>query len=127
MENCVTFLKGSLFQPVREKVGLFNLVISNPPYIPTVDFKNLQPEVRDYEPRIALDGGEEGLRFYHQIIPQVCRYLAKDGWLMLEVGKGQSDKVEELIESTGGFHPPSIVKDLSGVERVIKAQNRITS
>jgi len=127
VENCVTFLKGSLFQPVRENVGLFNLVISNPPYIPTVDFKNLQPEVRDFEPRIALDGGEEGLRFYHQIIPQVGRYLAKDGWLMLEVGKGQSDKVEELIESTGGFHPPSIVKDLSGVERVIKAQNRITS
>jgi release factor glutamine methyltransferase len=124
VETHVTFLRGSLFHPVRERMGFFDLVISNPPYIPTGDFECLQPEVRDFEPRVALDGGKEGLRFYRQILSHAGRYLKKDGWLMLEVGKGQSEKVVKLIKSTGEFCRASTVKDLSGIERVIKAQKK---
>jgi len=124
LEKHITFLKGNLFQPVRQRVGSFNLVISNPPYIPTEDFRDLQPEVRDFEPRITLDGGKEGLKFYRQILPQVGKYLVKYGWLMLEIGKGQAEKVINLIKSTGEFHPALIIKDFSGIERLIKAQKK---
>ncbi|MEW6616460.1 MAG: peptide chain release factor N(5)-glutamine methyltransferase [Thermodesulfobacteriota bacterium] len=124
VEEYITFLQGSLFKPVRERAGAFNLVISNPPYIPIEDFKDLQPEVRGFEPRITLNGGKEGLRFYRQILSQAGRYLARDGWLMLELGKGQAEKVTRLIELTGEFNPASIVKDFSGIERVVKAQKK---
>jgi len=124
LEKQITFLKGSLFEPVRERIGTFNLVISNPPYIPIEDFRDIQPEVRDFEPRISLNGGKEGLKFYRQILSQIGRYLAKDGWVILELGKGQAEKVTRLIELTGEFNPTSIVKDFSGIERVVKAQKR---
>ena len=124
LEEQITFLKGSLFEPVRERIGTFNLVISNPPYIPIEDFRDIQPEVRDFEPRISLNGGKEGLKFYRQILSQIGRYLAKDGWVILELGKGQAEKVTRLIELTGEFNPTSIVKDFSGIERVVKAQKR---
>lgn len=125
LEEQITFLKGSLFEPVRERIGTFNLVISNPPYIPIEDFRDIQPEVRDFEPRISLNGGKEGLKFYRQIFSQIGRYLAKDGWVILELGKGQAEKVTRLIELTGEFNPTSIVKDFSGIERVVKAQKKI--
>lgn len=124
VEKQATFLQGSLFSPVKEREGFFDLVISNPPYIRREDIEYLQPEVRDFEPRIALDGGEEGLKFYRQILPQVGKYLVRGGWLMLEVGKGQFEKVVTLMEHTGEFHPALVVKDLSGIERVIKAQKK---
>ena len=122
VDKQITFLKGDLFCPVKDRREHFNLVISNPPYIPAAEFKDLQPEVRDFEPRIALDGSEEGLCFYRRILSEVARYLSKDGWLMLEVGKDQADRVCEIVESTRDFFLPSITKDLSGIERVIKAQ-----
>ncbi|KAF0123641.1 MAG: release factor glutamine methyltransferase [bacterium] len=125
LEEQITFLKGSLFEPVRERIGTFNLVISNPPYIPIEDFRDIQPEVRDFEPRISLNGGKEGLKFYRQIFSQIGRYLAKDGWVILELGKGQAEKVTRLIELTGEFNPTSIIKDFSGIERVVKAQKKI--
>lgn len=125
LEEHITFLKGSLFQPVMKRVGAFNLVISNPPYIPTEDFRDIQPEVRDFELRITLNGGKEGLKFYRQILSQAGSYLVKNGWLILEVGKGQAKKVAKIIESTGEFNPASIVKDFSGIERVVKAQKKI--
>jgi len=124
LEKTITFLQGDTFHPVLEKTGYFNLVISNPPYVPSGDFKDLQPEVKDFEPRIALDGGKEGLRFHRRISSQVSRYLAKDGWLMLEVGKGQAEKVVKLIETTREFYPASFVRDLSGIERVVKAKKK---
>lgn len=124
VERHITFLKGDLLRPVRRRIEFFDLVISNPPYIPGADFQRLEPEVRDIEPRIALDGGKEGLRFYRQILPQAGKHLAKGGWLMLEVGKGQYQEVSKLMEYTGDFLPPSTVKDLSGIERVVSAQKK---
>lgn len=122
VEKCITFLKGDLFYPIKGDSEHFNLVISNPPYIPTGDFPDLQAEVRDFEPRIALDGGKEGLSFYRRILSGVTQFLLKNSWLMVEVGDCQAHKVAEIIEATGKFHSPLILKDLSGIERVIKAQ-----
>ncbi|MFH2011818.1 MAG: peptide chain release factor N(5)-glutamine methyltransferase [Pseudomonadota bacterium] len=126
VEENITFLQGSLFKPVSERTGAFSLVISNPPYIPIESFKDLQPEVRDFEPRVALNGGQEGLKFYRKILSQAGRYLAKDGWLMMELGEGQAEKVTRLIELTGEFSSSYIVKDFSGIERVVKAQKKVT-
>ena len=125
VEKNITFLNGAFFVPVKEKIGFFHLIISNPPYINAEDFADLQPEVRDFEPKIALNGREEGLKFYRQILPQAGKHLLKEGWLMLEVGKGQAEKVAKLIESTGQFALISIAKDLSGIERVVKARKKI--
>jgi release factor glutamine methyltransferase len=122
VQKHITFLKGDIFHPLQEKVEFFNLIVSNPPYIPRGDIKDLQPEVKGFEPKIALDGDKDGLSFYRRILPQVDKYLMNDGWLILEVGKGQAHKVAKLIEDCGEFHLTSIVKDFSEIERVVTAQ-----
>lgn len=119
--NKIKFVKGDLFSPFPIK-ETFDLILSNPPYIRRSEWKGLMKEVRDYEPKIALDGGEDGLDFYRKMISQAPSYLKSKGWLLVEVGSGQADKVSEMIEARGGFHKPKRVKDLSGIERVIKAQ-----
>jgi release factor glutamine methyltransferase len=82
----------------------------------------LAKEVRDYEPIIALDGGEDGLEFYRHLVFQAPFYLREGGWLLLEIGQGQGPLVSELIEEEGNFLKPDCVPDLSGVERVVKVQ-----
>jgi release factor glutamine methyltransferase len=82
----------------------------------------LAKEVRDYEPVIALDGGEDGLEFYRRILTPAPFYLREGGWLLLEVGQGQGEKVAEQIGRNGTFLKPQILPDLSGVERIVKAQ-----
>lgn len=118
----IKFLNGDLFNPISSSANLFDLIISNPPYIIDQDIDRLAKEVRDYEPRIALDGGRDGLKFYRRIISQSPFYLCKEGWLLLEVGRGQAEKVSELIERERCFHKPELIKDCSGVKRVLKAQ-----
>ncbi len=123
VEAKITFVCGNLFQSLeRVKQKAFDLIISNPPYIPTYLFSDLLPEIH-FEPRIALDGGVNGLEFYRLMIPEVDKYLTEGGWLMLEVGKDQAQKVARLMEEISSFCPPFIVKDLSGVERVVKVKN----
>ncbi len=122
VERNITFLNGYLFEPVSDKTGLFDLILSNPPYIPTSDFMKLPPEIRDFEPRDALHGGEDGLEIIAPIISNAPHYLRNGGWLLFEVGEGQWKKVFRLIERTGQFNPPSVIKDYSGIERVVKAQ-----
>lgn len=122
VEKNITFLKGHVFKPVLGKIDFFNLVVSNPPYIPTCDFAYLPPEIRDFEPRNALHGGKDGLMFIRSIVSEAPEFLADDGWLLLEIGQGQWKKVCRLIEETHRFGPPSIIKDYSGIERVVKAQ-----
>jgi release factor glutamine methyltransferase len=111
----VDFRQGSLFEPV---VGEhFDLILSNPPYISTTDIEKLQPEVRDFEPKSALDGGADGLDFYRLIIPAAPEYLHPDGWLLLEVGVGQSGAVTEIF-AKNGFSAIFSAQDLGGIERV---------
>jgi release factor glutamine methyltransferase len=113
----VTLFEGSLFEPFAGQ--RFNLIVSNPPYIPTADLEYLQPEVREFEPRGALDGGVDGLDFYRLIIPAACDHLATGGWLLFEIGIGQAEQVLEMFKKTGSFGELFTTKDHAGIERVV--------
>jgi len=92
----VTFKRGSLFAPVKGE--RFDIISANPPYIPTGDLKTLDKSVIEYEPRLALDGGEDGLDFYRDIIAKAKDYLKPNGYLVFEVGANQADKVKAMLE-----------------------------
>ena len=113
----VNLRQGSLFEPFA--VERFDLVVSNPPYIPTGDLGGLQPEVREFEPREALDGGIDGLDFYRAIIPAAPEHLSPGGWLLFEVGIGQADQVRGLFEETGRFGEITTAKDQGEIDRVV--------
>lgn len=118
----VTFVQGSLFEPFEGQK--FDLIVSNPPYIPTAEIAGLQPEVRDYEPRGALDGGKDGLDFYRSIIPAAPSFLETDGWLLLEVGIGEAPDVLKIIEATGVFYELFSASDPGGIERVVGGRKK---
>ena len=124
VQRQIEFVNGDLFGPLRpsKERGPFDLILSNPPYIIRPEIGALAKEVRDYEPIIALDGGEDGLEFYRRLISQAPFYLREGRWLLLEVGQGQGEKVAEQIERNGTFLKPQILPDLSGIERVVKVQ-----
>ena len=113
----VTLREGSLFEPFTGE--RFDLIVSNPPYIPAAELAALQPEVRDYEPREALDGGADGLDFYRAIIPAAPDHLTAGGWLLVEVGAGQAEQVLALFRETGSFGEFFTAKDPGGIERVV--------
>ena len=110
----VEFLEGDLFEPVK---GRYDVITANPPYIPRKVIEGLEPEVRDFEPNCALDGGEDGLSFYRRIIGEANRYLKPQGALYLEIGYDQAEEVTELLRAHG-FCGVSVVKDLGGNFRV---------
>jgi len=112
----VAFRQGSLFGAVEGEQ--FDLIVSNPPYIPAADIATLEPEVRDYEPQAALDGGADGLDFYRTIIPAAPGHLHPGGWLLLEIGAGQSGAVTEMF-AKNGFSAIFSAKDPGGTERVV--------
>lgn len=113
----VTLFEGSLFEPFPDRH--FDLIVSNPPYIPTRDLENLQPEVRDFEPRGALDGGADGLDFYRVIIPAAPAHLSPEGLLLFEVGIGQAEDVLGLLTETGRFDGLFTAQDAAGIDRVV--------
>jgi release factor glutamine methyltransferase len=115
----IEFLQGSLLEPVAGRQ--FDLIVSNPPYIPSCDMENLQPEVRDFDPRVALDGGTDGLDVYSALIPDAAAFLTSGGWLLLEVGIGQSADVAEMFRTAGSYGEPIIACDQGGIERVVGA------
>lgn len=102
----------------EKNLGEFQCILSNPPYIPTADIDGLDTSVKDYEPHMALDGGEDGLDFYRAISAQWKDVLAPGGRLYFEVGIGQADAVLRLMRAQG-FGDIQIVKDLSGIPRVV--------
>jgi release factor glutamine methyltransferase len=124
VQDKIQFVNGDLFGPFRfsKERGLFDLILSNPPYIIRSEIPSLAEEVREHEPAIALDGGEDGLEIYRRLISQAPFYLRDGGWLLLEVGQGQAEIVAEQMEGSKSFSEPHIQPDLSGLERVVKAQ-----
>ena len=114
----VTFIKGSLFEPIKEFLVTFDLIVSNPPYIRRNDIKSLQPEVKDWEPLEALDGGEDGLDYYRAIIPEARNYLKEGGCLMFELGNNQAAAVRRMAEDAGLINI-SLIKDYAGIERIL--------
>jgi release factor glutamine methyltransferase len=122
-----SFLQGNLFEPIEKNLKSqisnlrFDLIVSNPPYIQRDDIKSLQPEIKDWEPVEALDGGEGGLDYYRAIIPEAKGYLKEGGHLMLELGMGQADAVKKIAEDKG-LIDIFIKKDYAGIERIFIAK-----
>lgn len=110
-----TFIHSDLFENIE---GRFDMIISNPPYIATSEIGTLMPEVRDMEPRMALDGKEDGLFFYREIIRKSHKYLKPSGWLMFEIGYNQGKAVSEMMKSAG-YCKIQVIKDLAGLDRVV--------
>lgn len=114
LETKARFQKSDLFEQVE---GRFDRILSNPPYIPSKVVDTLMEEVREHEPRIALDGREDGLYYYREITAQSPAYLRPGGMLFLEIGYDQAEAVTELMERD--FTEVHVVKDLSGLDRVV--------
>lgn len=110
-----SFLKGDLFECVT---GRYDMIVSNPPYIPTKVIEGLQEEVRLHDPYIALDGKEDGLYFYREIIKNSVYYIKKGGFLIFETGYDQGEAVSALMRDAG-YSSVSIQKDLAGQDRVV--------
>ena len=119
LEGRVAFHAGDLLEPLASLSGAIDLVVSNPPYVDEAERDALAPEVRDHEPRQALDGGTDGLCFYRLIIPGSLSHLNSRGWLLLEIGIGQAAEVIALFESTRGFTEIFSARDPGGIERVV--------
>jgi len=105
-----------------DRRGTWDMIVSNPPYVPEEDFPGLSKEVLS-EPRLALDGGPKGLRVLERILDQAPAYLEEKGWLLLEIGKGQSEALAEKISRRGLYKNLRFVKDHAGIERVLIAQH----
>jgi release factor glutamine methyltransferase len=99
--------------------GRFDLIVSNPPYVRSVDIAGLATEVRDHDPHRALDGGSDGLDAYRVLVPQAARLLAPGGVLAMEVGHGQSEEVERLISAAGLTREGPAKADLAGIRRAV--------
>lgn len=109
------FLQSDLFEKVE---GKFEIIVSNPPYIASAEVEKLMPEVRDHEPRMALDGTEDGLYFYRCIIEEAGRHLVSSGMLFFEIGYDQGQAVSELMR-TEGYREVQVVQDYAGLDRVV--------
>lgn len=114
----ITFINSNMFGNVTEN---YDVIVSNPPYIPTRDIDGLEKSVKDYEPKLALDGGADGLDYYKIIAVDGINHLNAGGKLFLEIGIGQANAVKELLEQAG-FINVETRKDISGIERMIKAE-----
>ena len=125
-ENCsrlelsnVCFQTADLFEGV---IGTFDIIVSNPPYIASKDCKELMADVKDYEPLLALDGGEDGLDFYRKIVEQAPLFLAENGHLLLEIGCDQAQALEHLIQHNSALDWVGCHQDMAGKDRVVHAQ-----
>lgn len=124
--NNVKFIKSDVFSTLREEKYRnvkFDLIVSNPPYIPTGEYVGLMPEVLNYEPKNALTDGGDGYYFYEKISKEAKEFLTKDGYLAFEVGYNQAEKVAEFMRENS-FDVISIVKDYGGIDRVVIGKRR---
>ena len=117
--NRVQFLPGDLFEPVSRDT--FHLIVANPPYVRRQELATLAPDIREWEPMIALDGGLDGLDFYRRIIGQAHHYLEIGGRLILEIGADMATAIAALFSAVGCYAPISVYRDYAGCERVVSA------
>jgi release factor glutamine methyltransferase len=117
LESRATFMTGDWLDGM---MGTFNLIFANPPYVASHEIEGLAREVKDHDPRRALDGGADGLDSYRRIATKAAAFLVPGGALILEIGAGQADAVCDLVQADGtGLDEPAIRHDLSGVPRVV--------
>lgn len=116
----VEWIRSDLFDNIT---GKFDLIVSNPPYIPTADIAGLMPEVRDFEPFDALDGREDGLYFYRRIISEAQDYLNPNGYLCVEIGYNQGEAVCKMMREAG-FSDVEVIRDYAHLDRVVKGKGK---
>jgi release factor glutamine methyltransferase len=121
LEGRATFLRTDWGAGLPD--GSFDLIVSNPPYIRSADIPTLDPEVKDHEPMLALDGGPDGLKAYRELAPEVLRLLKDDGLFYIEIGHDQSADVEALFREAGGWDVVT-VKDLGNRDRVVTGRKK---
>ena len=118
----VTFVKSNIFSDINvNDEKLFDVIVSNPPYIATGEIETLTEEVRIHDPYIALDGLEDGLHFYREITQQSRNYIKSGGWLLYEIGCTQAHDVSDIM-SEYGYSNIKVIKDLAGLDRVVMGQ-----
>ena len=113
-EADILFIQSDLFKRIR---GRFDVIVTNPPYIPTAEIDTLQREVKDYEPHLALDGGADGMDIYRRIAAEASKYLNRGGTLIMEVGAGQAAEVVKLFR---GNSYSMVIQDFNGIDRYVK-------
>ena len=107
-----------MFAPVEGET--FDVIVSNPPYIPDADIAELEEKVREFEPLLALKGGEDGLDYYRRIAERIRRYIARGGLCILECGEGQAQEIVRIFSETARCDFAMIVRDDADVERIVK-------
>ncbi len=112
---------GDLFEPLVPQLDVFDLIVCNPPYVSAAEYEALDRNVKEYEPRLALYAGEDGLDVYRRLVEKVDQFLKPDGILLLEIGYQQGPTVRELLEQTKTFAQIRIDKDLQSHDRVVTA------
>lgn len=120
LQGKIKSIKSDIFSEIDDEK--FDIIISNPPYIRSSEIKNLQDEVRNFEPRLALNGGDDGLDFYRKIIEQSPKFLNKNGYLIFEIGFDQANDLRNLVNKSE-FKLIEIVKDLAQNDRVVILKN----
>jgi release factor glutamine methyltransferase len=124
VEDRIEFLHSDIWQGLIDASIIFDVIVSNPPYIASDHISLLAPEVRDHEPRLALDGGEQGMHFIKEIIKEAPKYLEAGGWILLEMGPEQTAISMELMDKNDDYVEKHRIKDYSGHYRVVMAQKR---
>lgn len=121
----VSFMKADILEDLPDPLlgPKFDLVVSNPPYIESDVIEELEPEVKDYDPMLALDGGKDGLVFYRRLSEVLDKTLKKGGWFFFEIGYNQAEAVKELFSDE--YTDIEVIKDYAGLDRVIKGRRKI--
>nr|WP_277867623.1 peptide chain release factor N(5)-glutamine methyltransferase [Candidatus Synechococcus calcipolaris] len=122
LQERITLYHGSWFQPLSHVRGKIEVIVSNPPYIPSSMIDHLQPEVKNHEPRLALDGGTDGLMAIKTLAIAAPDYLKPGGWLLMELMAGQGDRVISFLESLGQYSSLAIAADMNQIPRFLMAQ-----
>lgn len=115
----ISWVCGDLLEPLSLSLGACALIVCNPPYVATGELQRLAPEVRDWEPRVALDGGADGLDYYRRMAPSAARAMRPGAWIVVEIGAGQRAAVESLFAGTRAFDAAVPMRDYGGIERGI--------
>ena len=125
MENRAVFFQGDWFSPLEGKhlEAKLDFIVSNPPYLTESDMASLPPDV-EYEPKIALSGGDKGMEYYDGIINNSLRFLKKEGYLFLEIGIRQKENILDLIKKSKGYSDIEIIKDYAGFDRIVVAKRK---
>ena len=118
----ISFVQGDLFSSC-EKASGYDMIVSNPPYIPTQELKDLQPEIK-YEPVIALDGGKDGLDYYRGLAGRAPYFLKEGGLLIAEIGFNQKDAVADIFQSDKNLRVLEVIPDYNNIDRVVVAEKR---